>query len=135
MPAPYDVFVSYSHNDRAWVDDFLLPRLEIGKLSVCIDYRDFAIGVPAIENMSRAIEHCRKVILVLTPSWIASEWTTFESLLSQTQDPAGLRQKTMPLLLRDCRLPLRLGFLTYADFRDAAQWDTQLRRLLTNLSP
>jgi len=38
----YDVFISYSHKDEAWVTQTLLPRLEAAGLRVCIDYRDFA---------------------------------------------------------------------------------------------
>jgi hypothetical protein len=134
MDAGYDVFVSYSHSDFEWVTGFLLPRLEAAGLSACVDYRDFAIGLPAVENMARAVEISRKVLLVLTPAWIASEWTAFESLLSQTLDPSGLRQKTVPLLLSECSLPLRLRFLTYADFRKPLQWDSEFRRVLAELS-
>ena len=44
----YDVFVSYSHADRAWVWDEMLPRLEGAGLRVCVDDRDFEIGVPCL---------------------------------------------------------------------------------------
>ena len=37
----YDVFISYSHADQAWVCGELLPRLEEAGLKVCIDQRDF----------------------------------------------------------------------------------------------
>jgi hypothetical protein len=40
----YDVFISYSHADRAWVWNELLPRLERAGLRVCIDDRNFEIG-------------------------------------------------------------------------------------------
>lgn len=129
----YDAFVSYSHHDLLWVKDFLIPRLESHGIKVCVDYRDFLIGIPAIENMARAVENSRKVILVMTPSWISSEWTTFEGLLSQTVDPAAIRQKTLPLMLKDCPLPLRLNFLTYADFRDSTQWDSVLDKLTKSI--
>ena len=33
----YDVFISYSHADKAWVHGELLPRLEEAGLKVCID--------------------------------------------------------------------------------------------------
>ena len=40
----YDVFISYSHVDKAWVNGELLPRLEEAGLKVCIDQRDFRPG-------------------------------------------------------------------------------------------
>jgi TIR domain len=41
----YDVFVSYSDNDRQWVLDELLPQIE-GRdgISVCLHERDFQVG-------------------------------------------------------------------------------------------
>ena len=51
----YDVFISYRSNDKKWVRGELLPRLEACGLKVCIDYRDFEVGVPAVENMERAV--------------------------------------------------------------------------------
>jgi len=98
MLAEYDVFISYSSIDTDWVKGWLLPRLESSGLNVCIDYRDFDIGVPSLTNMENAVERSRKTLLVLTPNWIKSEWTNFESFLIQTDDPAGVRQRTLPLV-------------------------------------
>ena len=52
----YDVFISYSHADGEWVRGWLLPRLKGAGLSVCIDDRDFDVGVPSRVNMRRAVE-------------------------------------------------------------------------------
>src|SRR3989442_1140462 len=83
MLTAYDVFISYSHHDADWVRSWLLPRLESAGLKVCIDTRDFDIGVPSIVNMESAVERSRKTLLVLTRNWVQSEWTKFESILSQ----------------------------------------------------
>jgi len=50
-------------------------------LRVCIDFRDFEPGLPTLVNMENAVERSRKTLIVLTPDWVESEWTTFESLL------------------------------------------------------
>ena len=50
----YDVFISYSHTDRAWVWEELLPRLEQIGLRVCIDNRDFEIGTPKSDHRTLA---------------------------------------------------------------------------------
>lgn len=126
----YDVFISYSHNDADWVKTWLLPHLEAAGLRVCIDYRDFEIGVPSIVNMENAVKNSRKTILVMTPNWTGSEWMDFESLLTQTGDPVGRRRRLLPLLLKACDLPDRLAIFTYADFTDSAQWDTQVARVI-----
>jgi TIR domain len=112
----YDVFISYSHVQREWVRSQLLPPLEKAGLKVVIDYRDFEIGVACLVNMEQALDNSRHTLLVLTPAWLAREWTAFESLLVGTTDPAARRRKVIPLLLEPCQLPPRLAMLTFADF-------------------
>jgi hypothetical protein len=126
----YDVFISYSHRDAEWVRNWLLPRLERAGLSVCIDFRDFQIGVPSLVNMERAAERSQRTLLVLTPNWVQSEWTNFEALMIQTQDPVGLRRRMLPLMLEECVLPGRLTIFTYADFRERENWEAEVSRLL-----
>ena len=126
----YDVFISYSHVDKEWVHGWLLPELERAKLRVCIDSRDFAVGVPSLVNMERAVDRSRHTLLVLTPAWVESQWTTFESLLIQTADPAGRRQRLIPLRLKPCEPPGRIAMLTYADFCDYSAHASQLGRVI-----
>ncbi len=35
----------------------------------------------------------RKTLLLMTPNWMASEWTDFEAILTQTGDPVGRRRR------------------------------------------
>jgi hypothetical protein len=126
----FDAFVSYSHQDSAWVSSVLLPRLEGEGLRVCIDTRDFEVGVPSLVNMENAVEHSRKTLLVLTPNWVASQWTGFEGLLVQTKDPVGRGRRILPLLVQPCDLPDRLQLFTYLDLTDPAQLDFQMQRLV-----
>ncbi len=130
----FDVFISYSHHDVDWVKDWLLPRFELAGLKVCIDFRDFDIGIPSLTNMENAVERSQKTLLVMTPNWVKSEWTNFESLLIQTEDPSGVRQRTLPLMLEKCELPKRLGIFTHADFTEKTQWDHQLARVISAIS-
>jgi hypothetical protein len=138
-PAParyrYDAFISYSHADRAWVWSELLPRLEEAGLSVCIDDRDFEIGVPSLINMERAVDNSRHTLIVLTPAWLESEWAEFESLLVGTADPAGRRRRLIPVMLEACRLPPRIAMLTYADLTRPAEREAQMTRLVNSLRP
>jgi CheY-like chemotaxis protein len=131
----YDIFISYSHKDKdkEWVRGWLVPRLEEAGLRVCVDYRDFEIGLSSLENMERAVEHSRRTLLVFTPNWMASEWAEFESLLVQTRDPTGHTRRLLPLLLEKCTLPPRLAVLTYADFTQPTRRMEELGRLLAQI--
>ncbi|MCP5108414.1 MAG: toll/interleukin-1 receptor domain-containing protein, partial [bacterium] len=124
------IFISYSHKDEKWVKEWLLPRLENAGARVYIDFRDFQVGKPALVNMENAVNTCDHTLLVMTPNWVAGEWTVFEALMLQTIDPAGLQGRILPLMLEQCEPPLRLSMLTYADFRVKENWDTQFPRLL-----
>ncbi|MBU2623206.1 MAG: TIR domain-containing protein [Proteobacteria bacterium] len=127
------VFISYSHKDKDWVRNWLVPKLEAEGIQTHIDYRDFEIGVASVINMERAVEKCAKTLLVLTQHWTESEFTQFEGIMVQTEDPIGLRKKILPLKLDDCSLPKRLQILTYADFKDKNAWDFQIERLIKQI--
>ncbi|MBW4601779.1 MAG: toll/interleukin-1 receptor domain-containing protein [Calothrix sp. FI2-JRJ7] len=130
----FDAFISYSSRDRDWVNDKLLTALETGGLKACIDYRDFEIGVPTLTNIEQAVEKSRKTLLVLTPSWLNSQWTNFETLLVQTSDPAAQARRILPLMVIKTELPKRLEMLTYLDLTDPGEFDLQLRRLINNIN-
>lgn len=127
------IFISYSSKNADWVKTWLVPKIENHGVAAHVDYRDFEIGVPSVINMERAVEQCAKTILVFTPDWVNSEWTQFEGLMLQTQDPIGLRKRILPLMLADCQLPPRLKMFTYADFKNQNDWETQFQRLITQI--
>ncbi|MDX2481362.1 MAG: toll/interleukin-1 receptor domain-containing protein [Desulfuromusa sp.] len=127
------IFISYSSKDRGWVKDYLLVNLEQHGLSCHIDYRDFEIGTPCIMNMERAIEKCRKTILVFSPNWVESEFTGFESMMLQTESPLNKEGKVLPLMLEKCTLPRRLSIFTYADFTEEDERDFQLQRVIDRI--
>jgi tetratricopeptide (TPR) repeat protein len=129
----HDVFVSYSHADEAWVVGTLLGRLEGAGLKVCIDFRDFRPGRASILNMTDAVARSRRTLLVMTPSWVSREWTAYEGILSRTGDPAGFRERTIPLLREACDVPPYVAFLTYVDFTREDRVGLAWRQLLTAL--
>jgi tetratricopeptide (TPR) repeat protein len=129
----YDVFISYSHADEAWVTGTLLPRLEAAGLRVCIDFRDFIAGKAALINMQDAVRNSRHTLLVITQRWVDSEWTFYESLLSRTKEPAGLQRRTIPLRLERCELPEFISMLTYVDLTRPDRLDLAWTQLLTAL--
>jgi hypothetical protein len=129
-PHAFDAFISYSHSDRDWVDKQLLPPLEQAKLRVCIDYRDFDVGLSAQENMENAVSRSRHVVLVLSACSVNSDWACFEYLLANEKDPAAKRRRLVPLLIDKIELPLRFRIVTYADFCDPANYETQMQRVI-----
>ena len=117
-PYEYDVFISYSTADKAWVRGELSTRLKKAGLKVCIDYEDFRAGAPAIKEIERAATTSRKTLLVLTPNYLESVWTEFERYLLQTQDPNNRELRLLPVLKEACDLPPSIGYLSYVNFTD-----------------
>ncbi len=113
----YDVFISYSHKDTAWVKQTLLPVLQKERINYHYD-ADFDPGVPSIINMEAAVEKSRKTILVLTPNWTKSDWSSFEEVLAHTLDPIGRQRRLIPILVQPCQLPSRVGSLSYIDLTE-----------------
>jgi len=129
-PQPFDAFISYSHRDQDWVRMHLLPPLEQAGLRVCIDYRDFELGVSPQENMENAVNGSRHVVLVLSSSSVNSEWSGFEYLLASEEDPIAKRRKLVPLLIEKIDLPQRFRMRTYADFCDPANYEAEMKRVI-----
>ncbi|MGH7497022.1 MAG: toll/interleukin-1 receptor domain-containing protein [bacterium] len=132
-----DVFVSYSSNDSDWVWGALIPRIKNEGLKIITD-RDFDIGVPIILNIEHAIHKSKCTLLVLTPSWLRSTWTEFESLLAGNLATVIKRQQLLPILKSplsefETDLPPRLSMLTYADFTNPYDYDRQFSRLLLRI--
>ncbi|KAF6133348.1 toll like receptor 10 [Phyllostomus discolor] len=78
--AQFHLFISYSEHDSAWVKYELIPTLEKedGSVSICLPERNFDPGKTVTENILNCIEKSCKSILVLSPSFVQSEWCHYE---------------------------------------------------------
>lgn len=137
-PFEYDVFLSYSHKDEAWVHHELLPRLRqarVGrrKLKVCIDTESFVGGKTLVDEMTRCVRRSATEVAVLTPDYLVSGWADFEVTLRRTIDIEERLYRVVPIMLRTCPVPEKLSGLVYIDFTDPARFDASLDRLLRAL--
>ncbi|XP_064118808.1 toll-like receptor 13 [Macrobrachium nipponense] len=98
----YDTFVCYSQADRQWVFEHLLRKLEdMAKYRVCVHERDFAVGQEITENIIYSVEKSRKVIVVLTPSFVASSWCMFELQMASNKILDEKKSKLILILLEE----------------------------------
>jgi hypothetical protein len=120
----HDAFISYSHLDREWVVEHLLPRLSGAGLKVYSDDQ-FPAGQDSVVNMTAAVEESRHTIVVLTPDWVASSWTLLE---------AGMAHgRLIPLLVRPCDVPQWISRLTLIDLSQPDRHETGMQKLLGQL--
>ncbi|CAB1329084.1 unnamed protein product [Coregonus sp. 'balchen'] len=72
----YDAFVTYDTRDLLvsdWVLNHLRMQLEDSgerHLPLCLEERDWAPGVPLIDNLSQSIRQSRKTVFVLTEAYV-----------------------------------------------------------------
>jgi hypothetical protein len=127
------VFVSYSAQNRPWVVQQLLPRLQRVGLKVVIDYLNFEVGVPILENIEAAILRSRRTVLIISAAWLADRFSSMAGVLVQYSDVSGAGRRLVPVLLEKCEVPLHLAALEAVSFLEqdiiAEQWDRLLRNL------
>ncbi len=129
---PYDVFISYSQTDREWVRKNLVPRLESVGITY-VDQHQFKPGHPRLEEIERAIVESHKVLLVLSPAYLADNWRQFDSVLASTYNLDIGDWRAIPIIIRPCELPKRLEALVSLDLciPDESLWN----QLISNLLP
>lgn len=80
----FDLFVSYSDKDREFVLDQLIPNLEKrSEITICLHERDFQVGLSILENIIQCMDQSRCLLLVISESFIKSNWCSFEMHLAQ----------------------------------------------------
>lgn len=134
LPIAYDAFISYSHQDQAWVDAHLVPALKSASIRVCIDHEDFDVGELAIENMQNKVKASRHVVAVFSSSWLKSEWSRFEFLRASSEDPTARGRKLIPILIERIDLPEEYRQRTYADFTDPANYQAEMQKVIRAVS-
>ncbi|XP_067263446.1 toll-like receptor 18 [Chanodichthys erythropterus] len=124
----FHAFISYSHADADWVRDQLLPCLENAKppYRLCIHERDFIPGKWIIDNIIENIENSRKVIFVLSRSFVNSVWCNYELYFAQ-QRAIGKTFSDVILIVKEpidptslpskfCKLKKMLNTKTYLEW-------------------
>ncbi|WP_448609193.1 nSTAND1 domain-containing NTPase [Geodermatophilus sp. URMC 60] len=128
-----EIFLSYVAEDRDWAEGFLLPGLRQASVRVGIE-SEFRLGRPLSEQFAEAVERSERVVLVISPAFLADDSALRLRLLAQHY---GLEHSTwpvLPILLHPVdKLPLSLAMLTTLDATHEADWEVCLARLLADL--
>jgi TIR domain len=128
----FDAYISYCDADQEWSEAELIQPLKDAGLKV-LHKEEFEAGAFKIEARARAVEHSRRTIVVVTPAWCASEWDTFDLMVTRTRDPKAIYRRLIPLILQECELPSEIEPLVPADFTNPALHREKLAHLLRQL--
>jgi len=110
------VFISYSHNDKAFVDE-LAAHLVKNRARVWVDRWELKVGDSIIQRIQSAITEADALIVVLSKAAVESEWCKKELSAGLIRELEEKRVVILPVLLEECEIPLFLKDKLYADFR------------------
>lgn len=83
----YDACLSYAAvpPDVDWVWLELIPRLEEAGVRLLLAEEAAPPGVPRVLGIEQALEQARRLLIVLTPAYMATKALQFEAILAQTE--------------------------------------------------
>ncbi|CAG2220059.1 unnamed protein product [Mytilus edulis] len=99
----YDAFISYksSKTDQDFVLKQLYPKLELEMgYKLCLHFRDFTPGDVIANNIIRAVEDSRRTIMVISKSYIESEWCRLEYQKAQ-HEMLKMKHRIIPVILEE----------------------------------
>lgn len=110
------VFVSYNHNDYAFVDR-LAHALTESRHFIWLDKWQLTAGDSIIDKVQSALSKAEAILIVLSQNSIQSNWCKKELNAGLIREIDERKVLLLPLLINDCEIPLFLREKKYADFR------------------
>lgn len=109
-----DFFISYNQADRAWAE-WIAWQLETAGYQVVIQAWDFRQGGNYVLDMQRAVQEAKHTLLVLSPDFLASQYTAPEWAAAFAQDPTGRAGRLLPVRVRECQPGGLLAQIVFID--------------------
>lgn len=111
------VFISFSEDDRGFVEEELVPLLEDHGITTWRMTRDIRVAVNWTEFLVQGLEQCPWFLVVMSSHSETSKWVRDEVFWA-FENREG---RIIPLLLSDCKhyhFHLRMPQLQHVDYRD-----------------
>ncbi|HLM55911.1 MAG TPA: FxSxx-COOH system tetratricopeptide repeat protein [Pyrinomonadaceae bacterium] len=109
-----DFLISFNRADRAWAAWIAWQLEEAGLTTVFQDW-DFRPGGNFVLDMHAAAARAERTVAVLSPDFLASEFTAPEWAAAFSQDPTGEKGTLLPVRVRECDPQGLLGQIVYVD--------------------
>ena len=109
-----DFFISYNHRDCAWAE-WIAWELEKNGFTVVIQAWDFGAGSNFVIEMDAALRDAQRVIAVLSPNYLESNFTLSEWAAPFSNDPKGKGRKLIPVRVQEVDVDGLLGQIVYID--------------------
>lgn len=120
--------ISYAHEDRAYAESLAAQLKSLGE-AVWLD-KEIEPGARWDRVVGDQLASCERVIVLLSPEAVASE-----NVLDEVGYALDRGRPVVPVLLRDCEIPLRLKRVQYIDARANPDPLRTVRRLRHSAPP
>ncbi len=107
-----DFFISYNGQDQAWAE-WIAWHLEEAGYSVVIQAWDFLAGDNFVLKMQAAATQASRTLAVLSPNYLAAQFTQPEWAAAFAQDPTGAKGILLPVRVAECDLQGLLAVTVY----------------------
>jgi hypothetical protein len=115
-PARWDVFISFSSEDRDWVR-VLAENLDQLGLEVFFDEWEVGYGEVVTHRLDEGLRGSRNGVLVISPSAVSRPWV-LEEYAALLTGAVHRGVKLIPVLYRTAELPAMLGNRRWVDLRE-----------------
>lgn len=130
----FDVFFSYSHKDKGFVEN-LSKRLRGDGVRPFVDIEDIPLGALFPREIEKALNSSKHILCVLSPDYLESGWGQLELYTAINANPDGSLRKLLPILFRDCMIPKLIASLERFDCREPDSVNRLYPKLLNILKP
>lgn len=125
-------FVSYTQNDKAWAE-WIAWVLESDRWRTHLQAWDSKPGRNFVLEMQQAADTAERTLAVLSPSYLASEFTQSEWAQAFRKDPTGERGLLIPVRVHPCKSGALVGSLSYVDLVDLGEESAE-KKLMSAVS-
>jgi hypothetical protein len=129
-----DFFVSYTSADRKWAE-WIASVLESDKHTTVIQSWDFGPGCNFVLEMHKALQACRRLVLVYSPAYFKSLYTQAEWVAALAEDVSSDQRILLPVRVKRCAPGGLLRPIGYVDLVDVAESDARKQLLFAARPP
>ena len=129
-PFEHDVFLSYAKDDEGFAIHYLAEALSSAGVSV-LHAGKLELGRSQLSEISRALNICRFIIVVLSPAYVADEMAQFVRMMGQHLTVEEPTRRLIPITLHPTtEVPdLLLRHLLSLNLTDPEDWPSGVQKL------
>ena len=117
-----DAFLSNASPDEEIARE-IVCGLEIRNKMIWFAPNRIPVGGCIATKVDEGLENSRHLIILLSPSYVASDWCARERSFFQFAVPNQSSRKIIPVLLEDCQIPSSLRSVKRCDMRGGVHPD------------